>query len=47
MITNEEQLAIVKDQVQRLESGLKSLEETVRPKSGRQYQIFAEGWCDL
>ena len=46
MISNDEQLAVVKEQVQRLESGLNSLEATVRPKSEKQFQVFSQGWID-
>lgn len=46
MIANEEQFAVVKEQAARLERALESLARDVRPKSEKQFRVFAEGYVD-
>lgn len=46
MIANDEQLEIVREQVARLESAVRSLSESVRPKSEAMFQVMLEGPAD-
>jgi hypothetical protein len=46
MITNDEQLEMVREQAKRLETALESLAKTVRPESELQYRVLAEGYID-
>ena len=46
MIANDEQHALVRQQIAKLEEALDSLAKTVRRKSEAQYRTFAEGYVD-
>jgi hypothetical protein len=46
MITNDEELNIVREQAKRMELAIESLAKTVRPKNQRNFEIFAEGYVD-
>ncbi len=47
MITNDAELAVVREQFRLADSALESLRETVRPKSERTYRLMAESYIDM
>jgi len=47
MITNEEELAVVRAQRSRVESALDSLRRDIRPKNETMYQQMAEGYLEM
>jgi hypothetical protein len=47
MIRNNEELAIVREQIQRLLSALASLKREAGPQGERQFHVLAEGCVDM
>lgn len=46
MITNDQELALVREQAARMERVIESLAKTVRPRNEQNYQVFVEGPVD-
>lgn len=46
MIQDDDGLRIVREQIARLENALRGLALIVRPKSEKNFRIFAEGYVD-